>query len=137
MITNSCGLPLFNHLDLQEKTRLCRIRGCFASKVSKNLYLALLSSPFFNPSSFQISTYKLRLWMYQDKFTIFYLKGRNFLRKKFLRKKFLRFITSKMLFSAEEIFAVESFLINFAELFFAIQENEPIFAELTFTIEWF
>ena len=66
-----------------------------------------------------------------------YLKGRNFLRKKFLRKKFLRFITSKMLYSAEEIFAVEGFLINFAELFFAIQENEPIFAELTFAIERF
>ena len=41
------------------------------------------------------------------------------------------FITSKMLYSAEEIFAVEGFLINFAELFFAIQENEPNFAELT------
>ena len=66
-----------------------------------------------------------------------YLKGRNFLRKKFLRKKFLRFITSKMLYSAEEIFAVEGFLINFAELFFAIQENEPVFAELTFAIERF
>ena len=39
-----------------------------------------------------------------------------------------------MLYSAEEIFAVEGFLINFAELFFAIQENEPIFAELTFAI---
>ena len=63
-----------------------------------------------------------------------YLKGRNFLRKKFLRKKFLRFITSKMLYSAEEIFAVEGFLINFAELFFAIQENEPSFPELTFAI---
>ena len=66
-----------------------------------------------------------------------YLKGRNYLRKKFLRKKFLRFITSKMLYFAEEIFAVEGFLINFAELFFAIQENEPIFAELTFAIERF
>ena len=62
----------------------------------------------------------------------YYLKGRNF-----LRKKFLRFITSKMLYSAEEIFAVEGFLINFAEIFFAIQENEPIFAELTFAIERF
>ena len=51
-------------------------------------------------------------------FTGKYLKGRNFLRKKFLRKKFLRFITSKMLYYAEEIFAVEGFLINFAELFF-------------------
>ena len=63
-----------------------------------------------------------------------YLKGSNFLRKKFLPKKFLRFIASKMLYSAEEIFAVEGFLIN---KFFAIQENEPIFAELTFTIERF
>ena len=54
----------------------------------------------------------------------YYLKGRNFLRNKFLRKKFLRFITSKMLYSAEEIFAVEDFLVNFAELFFAIQEME-------------
>ena len=42
----------------------------------------------------------------------------------------MRFITSKMLYSVEEIFAVEGFLINFAELFFAIQENEPNFAEL-------
>ena len=40
-----------------------------------------------------------------------------------------------MLYSAEEIFAVEGFLVNFAQLFFAIQENEPIFAELTFAIE--
>ena len=40
-----------------------------------------------------------------------------------------------MLYSVEEIFAVEGFLINFAELFFAIQENEPIFAKLTFAIE--
>ena len=39
-----------------------------------------------------------------------------------------------MLHSAEEIFAVEGFLINFAELFFAIQEN---FAELIFPIERF
>ena len=31
-------------------------------------------------------------------------------------------------------FAVEGFLINFAELFFAIQESEPNFAELTFAI---
>ena len=64
-----------------------------------------------------------------------YLKGRNVLRKKFLRKKFLRFITSKMLYSAEEIFAVEGFLVNFAELFFAIQENQPIFAELTLRLK--
>ena len=41
-----------------------------------------------------------------------------------------------MLYSAEEIFAVEGFLINFAELFFVIQENEPI-VELTFAIERF
>ena len=60
-----------------------------------------------------------------------------FLRKKFLRKKFLRFITSKMLYSAEEIFAVEGFLVNFAEPFFAIQENEPNFVELIFEIERF
>ena len=52
-------------------------------------------------------------------------------------EEILRFITSKMLYSAEEIFAFEGFLINFAELFFAIQENEPIFAELTFAIERF
>ena len=42
-----------------------------------------------------------------------------------------------MLYYAEEIFAVEGFLINFAELFFAIQENEPIFAELTFVTAGF
>ena len=35
-----------------------------------------------------------------------------------------------MVYSAEEIFLVEGFLINFGELFFAIQENEPIFAKL-------
>ena len=77
--------------------------------------------------------------MKTDKQVIFlyYLKGRNILRKKFIRNKFLRFITSKMLFSAEEIFAVQGFLINFAELFFAIQENEPDFAELTLSIERF
>ena len=57
--------------------------------------------------------------------------------KNLTQREFLRFITSKMLYSAEEIFAVEGFLINFAELFFAIQENEPIFAELTFAIERF
>ena len=33
--------------------------------------------------------------------------------------------------------AVEGILINFTELFFAIQEIEPIFAELTFAIERF
>ena len=42
-----------------------------------------------------------------------------------------------MLYSAEEIFAVEGLLKNFAELFFAIQENELIFAELTLAIERF
>ena len=76
---------------------------------------------------FMLSNFKITLKKIRG-----YLKGRNF-----LRKKFLRFITFKMLYSAEEIFAVEGFLINFAELFFAIQENEPIFAELTFAIERF
>ena len=42
-----------------------------------------------------------------------------------------------MLYSAEEIIAVEGFLINFAELFFAIQENQPNFVELIFAIERF
>ena len=42
-----------------------------------------------------------------------------------------------MLYSVEEIFAVEGFLINFVALFFAIQENEPNFVELIFAIERF
>ena len=65
------------------------------------------------------------------------LREEIFCGRNFYGKKFLQFITSKMLYSAEEIFAVEGFFVNFAELFFAIQENEPIFAELTFAIERF
>ena len=42
-----------------------------------------------------------------------------------------------MLYSAEEIFAVEGFLVNFAELFFSIQENGTNFVELIFAIERF
>jgi len=53
-------------------------------------------------------------------------------RRNSLRKKFLRFNTSKMVHFAEEISVVEGFLLNFAELNFAFQENKLDFVELIF-----
>ena len=84
------------------------------SQTEKKCFSIFLSYKDFPLKTVKQKSYKV--------FMFKYLKGRNC-----LGNLFLRFVTSKMLYFVEEIFAV---LLNFAELIFAIERFWYYFFEI-------